>query len=290
MKSANYPSRSKQNCCASWSRRSSSAWATTRRGTRTSACWRPPTVTCRRKSVRAAPRRPVLPLNVLEIRSPPVAPKAGGHPRARRALSGLVRVRGRRRDSRSLNTGHADCLTEYSWPGNVRQLRNVIRRACILATSESIRPEDLDRLPRNRAPAARLDPLDARRHRTAGDRADLEPNSRQQDRRRQTPGDHGPHADQQAATLSAARGRVATAADNFPNSGHHAARQRGAMYKTERPPDHGVQHLEHRSHAGEQRGDVAPLPCEVQPPGRRRMRIPAAPELPKSPAVGPSQL
>ena len=34
---------------------------------------------------------------------------------------------------------------------------------------------------------------------------------------------------------------------NFPNSGHHAARQRGAMFKTRRRPDHGVQHLEHRS-------------------------------------------
>jgi hypothetical protein len=30
-------------------------------------------------------------------------------------------------------------------------------------------------------------------------------------------------------------------------SGHHAACQRGAMFKTRQRPDHGVQHPEHRS-------------------------------------------
>ncbi len=34
-------------------------------------------------------------------------------------------------------------LGEYSWPGNVRQLRNVIHRACVLANSSLITPDEL---------------------------------------------------------------------------------------------------------------------------------------------------
>lgn len=34
-------------------------------------------------------------------------------------------------------------LLRYHWPGNIRQLRNVVERACIMAGSEVIRPEDL---------------------------------------------------------------------------------------------------------------------------------------------------
>lgn len=36
-----------------------------------------------------------------------------------------------------------DSLLAYSWPGNVRQLRNVIHYACVLATSNCITAEDL---------------------------------------------------------------------------------------------------------------------------------------------------
>lgn len=35
-------------------------------------------------------------------------------------------------------------LTAHNWPGNIRELRNTIERACILAGSESITPEHLD--------------------------------------------------------------------------------------------------------------------------------------------------
>ena len=35
-------------------------------------------------------------------------------------------------------------LRAYGWPGNVRELRNCLERACILAESDVIRPEDLD--------------------------------------------------------------------------------------------------------------------------------------------------
>jgi DNA-binding NtrC family response regulator len=34
-------------------------------------------------------------------------------------------------------------MTAYSWPGNIRELKNVIERAVLLATGETIRPRDL---------------------------------------------------------------------------------------------------------------------------------------------------
>lgn len=45
-----------------------------------------------------------------------------------------------------VNEIHSDAmgvLQSYSWPGNVRELENVIQRAIILATSDTIRPDNL---------------------------------------------------------------------------------------------------------------------------------------------------
>jgi DNA-binding NtrC family response regulator len=39
-----------------------------------------------------------------------------------------------------------EVLNAYSWPGNVRQLRNVIHHACVLARGERIEPGDLPAL------------------------------------------------------------------------------------------------------------------------------------------------
>jgi DNA-binding NtrC family response regulator len=36
-----------------------------------------------------------------------------------------------------------EVLTTYAWPGNIRELKNVIERAVLLATGETIRPRDL---------------------------------------------------------------------------------------------------------------------------------------------------
>jgi len=36
-----------------------------------------------------------------------------------------------------------EMITGYSWPGNIRELKNVIERAVLLATGETIRPRDL---------------------------------------------------------------------------------------------------------------------------------------------------
>ncbi len=38
-------------------------------------------------------------------------------------------------------------LQRYGWPGNIRELRNVVERACVVARHDTIEPDDLpDRL------------------------------------------------------------------------------------------------------------------------------------------------
>ena len=46
-------------------------------------------------------------------------------------------------------------LVDYDWPGNVREIENVIERGLVLATSDALQPEDirLDFAPRRSAPA-----------------------------------------------------------------------------------------------------------------------------------------
>jgi two-component system response regulator PilR (NtrC family) len=52
-----------------------------------------------------------------------------------------------------------ECLESYDWPGNVRQLENVIERAVALETSEQIQPESL--------------PAEVRRGAIEGDQLDI---------------------------------------------------------------------------------------------------------------------
>ena len=47
-------------------------------------------------------------------------------------------------------------LLDYSWPGNLRQMKNVIRRATLLATGKYITPLELSDLPETNTPAATL--------------------------------------------------------------------------------------------------------------------------------------
>ncbi len=48
-----------------------------------------------------------------------------------------------RRSIQCITTEAAQYLAEYDWPGNIRELRNVLERAVALAPSEEIRPDDL---------------------------------------------------------------------------------------------------------------------------------------------------
>ena len=61
-----------------------------------------------------------------------------------------------RRDVQGIEPEALDALNRYSWPGNIRELRNVIERAVILARHDQV---DVDQLPpdllRNPSPPSR---------------------------------------------------------------------------------------------------------------------------------------
>ena len=45
---------------------------------------------------------------------------------------------------KQLSSGAIDKLTRYNWPGNVRQLRNVIERACVGTRSHTLEADAID--------------------------------------------------------------------------------------------------------------------------------------------------
>jgi two-component system response regulator FlrC len=51
-----------------------------------------------------------------------------------------------------LDAGAERALQEYDWPGNVREMENVIQRAVILAPAEIVKPEHLH-LPARQTPS-----------------------------------------------------------------------------------------------------------------------------------------
>jgi DNA-binding NtrC family response regulator len=52
----------------------------------------------------------------------------------------------------NLSRAAVDHLVRYHWPGNIRELRNLIERAVVLAASKEIQPHDLPLLPPTGAP------------------------------------------------------------------------------------------------------------------------------------------
>ncbi len=94
-------------------------------------------------------------------------------------------------------------LERYGWPGNIRELRNVIERATILAEGDFI---ETKHLPAARRHAQRADAADrhavarddGRRGRTPADRPDARAHAQQQDARRRDPGHQPQDAAQQA--------------------------------------------------------------------------------------------
>lgn len=61
-----------------------------------------------------------------------------------------------RRQAREFSREARDFLLRYSWPGNIRELQNVIERATILAKGESVRLEDLGVAPVDAGSGGRL--------------------------------------------------------------------------------------------------------------------------------------
>ncbi|HEY7445609.1 MAG TPA: sigma-54 dependent transcriptional regulator, partial [Vicinamibacterales bacterium] len=54
---------------------------------------------------------------------------------------------------RGLSSAALALVDQYSWPGNIRELRNAIERAMLLTTNDWIEPQDLTTLTRKAAPA-----------------------------------------------------------------------------------------------------------------------------------------
>jgi NtrC-family two-component system response regulator AlgB len=81
-------------------------------------------------------------LNVIALVMPPLRERQGDFARfAQHYLNHFAEEGGRRLAGFS---GDAmDCLLAHRWPGNLRELRNVIERAVILARSDRVAPDDL---------------------------------------------------------------------------------------------------------------------------------------------------
>jgi transcriptional regulator with PAS, ATPase and Fis domain len=81
-------------------------------------------------------------LNVVSFHLPPLRERRGAvAPLARKFLTEFAARN--RPDLRGLSPDVVRALEEYHWPGNVRQLRNVIERAAALCTGPDVLPADL---------------------------------------------------------------------------------------------------------------------------------------------------
>jgi DNA-binding NtrC family response regulator len=81
-------------------------------------------------------------LNVLHLVVPPLRERPADIPLLAEHLL-EVAASGRREAPKRISPQAMAVLTAYTWPGNARELRNVIERAAALTISEEIRPEDL---------------------------------------------------------------------------------------------------------------------------------------------------
>lgn len=81
-------------------------------------------------------------LNVLHLPVPPLRERPADIPLLAEHLLQAA-ISGRPAAPSRISPHAMALLTAYSWPGNARELRNVIERAAALAIAEEIRPEDL---------------------------------------------------------------------------------------------------------------------------------------------------
>ncbi len=87
-------------------------------------------------------------LNVLHVRVPALRERREDIP-ALAAHFALQVCRRMGRDFTHLSAGSLDRLVQYDWPGNIRELQNVIERACVLSPGPLIEIPD----PAEAAPA-----------------------------------------------------------------------------------------------------------------------------------------
>ncbi|PZP59852.1 MULTISPECIES: sigma-54-dependent transcriptional regulator [Pseudoxanthomonas] len=96
-------------------------------------------------------------INVIELRVPPLRERTGDLPQLTGAI--LNRLAGSQgRPAPRLTAAAADALSHYAFPGNVRELENILERAMAMADEDAIDASDL-RLPQGeRRPAAAAQP------------------------------------------------------------------------------------------------------------------------------------
>ena len=98
-------------------------------------------------------------INVIAICMPALREKRDDIP----ALAEHFLDKYRERVGKSISGGFSqaalECLEQYRWPGNVRQLENVVERAVALETSEEIRPESLPAGVRQKGGRDAADPI-----------------------------------------------------------------------------------------------------------------------------------
>ena len=98
-------------------------------------------------------------INVIAICMPALREKREDIP----ALAEHFLDKYRDRVGKSISDGFSqealECLEQYLWPGNVRQLENVVERAVALETGEEIRPESLPAAVRQKTGRSTADPI-----------------------------------------------------------------------------------------------------------------------------------
>ena len=77
-------------------------------------------------------------------RAAAVAPPAGGRAAPARALRAQRVARDRRRQAHASTRARIDKLTAYSWPGNVAELRDVVRRLCLRRRKSHVELSDVE--------------------------------------------------------------------------------------------------------------------------------------------------
>jgi len=81
-------------------------------------------------------------LNVISVRMPPLRERLGDLPHIAENILGFFACQCGKR-LKGFTPEAWEALRAYSWPGNLRELRNVIERAVILATKDEIDLSDL---------------------------------------------------------------------------------------------------------------------------------------------------
>ncbi len=94
-------------------------------------------------------------LNVVPIQLPPLRERRDDIPMLVQHFSSRM-VKSDRGMPREFSDAAVQRLQELDWPGNVRELRNTVERLMILATSDPISSDDVDRLVRGRDAATGL--------------------------------------------------------------------------------------------------------------------------------------